>query len=421
MISASHSTYARRSGWGQRARQRAYLAPRSSFDAAAGPLLRPAAKPVPGFCTPQTDWPQLWRQTQTELRKARFHTSTLRVYRQVLRSFRDFVQVASKGFPAAGRPADVSAPAVQNYLGELADRHSSASWLSTNISVLRTVFDKFAGRALTGTMRTPKRPQRMPDTLCGADSARLLAAAPNLRDRLLIGLLGECGMKIGELLRLTWGDVDVGARTLAIRYAGDTRTRRLTVPQSWIELLALGQAHCDPAAPVFAGARRGKPLTARMAERIVRHAALEAGIPKDVNCLTLRHSFAVGRLRAGASVREVQEALGHKRLRTTMLYYRYLACDTVISPADKLFKQCESPGAGAATRDPQPVPPRQAERAARAHESASCKPPAEMNPTMILRLARNAVEFYAALKARFSDRFLAARRHKASAPPPNTT
>ncbi|MBN1670085.1 MAG: tyrosine-type recombinase/integrase, partial [Kiritimatiellae bacterium] len=58
----------------------------------------------------------------------------------------------------------------------------------------------------------------------------------------------------------------------------------------------------------------GRHLTERMAERVVRRAARLAQVHKEVCCTTLRTSYAVARLRNGASIRELQQALGHKKL-----------------------------------------------------------------------------------------------------------
>ena len=261
----------------------------------------PAGGPGMGAARPTgpVDWPEFWRQVQAELRAARFCPGSLRVYRQVLRAFRAF---------AASHQAEFTA---------------ETQWVPRS-------------KAVTAEMRGPKRARRLPETLKPAEVPRLVEAGASLRDRLLLGLLAHAGLKVGEACAVRWGDVNLAAGTLAVRYACGTRTRMIEIPPSVRPLLDAGAPGRKPDDRLFAGRRAGRPLTARMAERIVKQAAVAAGLPEEVSGMRLRHSYAVARLREGMSIRELQARLGHGSLETTMEYQRLLAADGVVSPADRL-------------------------------------------------------------------------------------
>jgi hypothetical protein len=100
--------------------------------------------------------------------------------------------------------------------------------------------------------------------------------------------------------------------------------------------LKLGVEQCPGADHVFPGAKPGKPLTARLIERMVRRTGQAAGIGKDVTCMILRHSYGVDCLRQGMSPPQLQENLGHRSIATTLDYRRCLLPDEIISPADSL-------------------------------------------------------------------------------------
>ena len=66
--------------------------------------------------------------------------------------------------------------------------------------------------------------------------------------------------------------------------------------------------------------RRGDRLTRQGFWLILRRLAAQAGIDSKLSPHTLRHSFATHMLRGGASVRDVQELLGHANVSTTQVY-----------------------------------------------------------------------------------------------------
>ena len=97
------------------------------------------------------------------------------------------------------------------------------------------------------------------------------------------------------------------------------------------------------------GERRRHHLHETALQRAVRHAVLRSGVAKQVSCHTFRHSFATHLLEAGYDIRTIQELLGHRDLRTTMVYTHVLERGPagVMSPLDALD--------GGATA---PLPPR---------------------------------------------------------------
>lgn len=70
----------------------------------------------------------------------------------------------------------------------------------------------------------------------------------------------------------------------------------------------------------------------------MKDAATRAGIVKHVGCHTFRHSFATHLLEAGYDIRTIQELLGHRDVRTTMIYTHvlYRGGQGVRSPLDAL-------------------------------------------------------------------------------------
>lgn len=182
----------------------------------------------------------------------------------------------------------------------------------------------------------PRKGRKLPTVLTGDEPTRLIAACRGRRDRLIVSLFLYTGLRVAELACLERQHVDfAGKRILVYRGKGD-KDRWLPLHRVLVEPLAWwidwGKARQPqlwdgPAGRdwVFPSKRHfGRPLSTRAIRYVVLHAAERAGIRgpegKKISPHKLRHTFATRLLEAGASIREVQELLGHASVATTEIY-----------------------------------------------------------------------------------------------------
>jgi site-specific recombinase XerD len=181
-----------------------------------------------------------------------------------------------------------------------------------------------------------KQGSREPSFLDAVDLERLLNAptlsdAPKIlqaRDRAILELFFSTGMRVSELANLKKDQVNLERDEFSVRGKGDKVRVVFISHQARFYLKEyLGMRSEEDSPYMFVRHDRAKsgqkevgPLTPRSMERLVRHYAAAAGIPKKVSPHTLRHSFATDLLMNGADLRSVQSMLGHASITTTQIY-----------------------------------------------------------------------------------------------------
>lgn len=151
----------------------------------------------------------------------------------------------------------------------------------------------------------------------------LLEAPRRMRDRLIMKLLYETGMRVGELAALTIGDVDLESGELSIQQAKwHKEGRKVPLVNSWTKAMLrdyIGTRKNRKDA-LFVSNKRG-PLSRRQVERLVFNYATEVGIDKDKrHPHVLRHTHAVHSLQSGIDLRTLQQNLGHSSIEVTAIY-----------------------------------------------------------------------------------------------------
>jgi integrase len=208
---------------------------------------------------------------------------------------------------------------------------------------------------------TPRTIEPGRDYLEAAHLRRLLAVAAEYRIGALVTVAATTGLRQGELLGLTWDDIDLAAGTLTVRRsmarswdggyelaAPKTNRSRRTVylAEPTIEAFrreqreqaaardAAATAWQDTAGLVFTDAV-GRPLYPTAVHRAFHELLTAAGLP-SVPFHGLRHSTATALLSAGVPLRVVSDLLGHSGIAITANYYAHVEKDLRRDAADAM-------------------------------------------------------------------------------------
>lgn len=173
----------------------------------------------------------------------------------------------------------------------------------------------------TAVKLRPNRDSLAQRILEESEVVRLIDAAPDGRDRVLLKLLYVSGVRVSEVCGLTWCDAlarSEGGQITVFGKGGKTRTVLLK-PKVWQQLQSLnGEAKAVD--PIFRSRKGGGQLDVSQVRRIVYAAAKKAGLERKVSPHWLRHAHASHALDRSAPIHLVQATLGHASVSTTGRY-----------------------------------------------------------------------------------------------------
>ncbi len=176
-------------------------------------------------------------------------------------------------------------------------------------------------------LRSPRKAERLPRYLTIEEISRLLTSvgtskARQVRLGAMLELMYAAGLRVSELTTVRMDAIDL--KVGYVRVFGKGGKERVVPIGERARMAIQGYLDHRPVTPASVKALfvsdRKKPMSNVHFWRLIRDAAIKAGIHKSVTPHTLRHSFASHLVQNGADLRAVQEMLGHSSIATTQIY-----------------------------------------------------------------------------------------------------
>ena len=183
-----------------------------------------------------------------------------------------------------------------------------------------------------------REPARLPLVLGPEEVTRLLVAVSGLRNRVALTTAYAAGLRIGEVTRLTVGDIDSSRMLIHINHGKGGRERYAMLSPRLLEILRAYWRRTRSGHWLFPGREPHEHVSRPALQDACRRARRCARIDKPVTPHSLRHSFATHLLESGVDIRVIQVLLGHADLSSTSRYARVAAhlIASTPSPFDRL-------------------------------------------------------------------------------------
>lgn len=228
---------------------------------------------------------------------------------------------------------------IKNYLYHcIYEQKKSESTIHSRINSLKFYFVKVLFiKDFFIEIPRPKKPHKLPKVFAKSDVKKLFEVTTNLKHNTMLKLCYGLGLRVSEIINLKISDIDSKNMQVFIERAKGKKDRYANLPETILEQLRTYFIEYKPKIYLFEGQYGGKYST-RSAQQVFKIALERSKINKNLGIHSLRHSFATHLLEQGTDIRFIQELLGHKDIKTTLLYTHVSdkCIRKIISPLDNL-------------------------------------------------------------------------------------
>ena len=283
-------------------------------------------------------WDELTSVYAQALTARHLAISTVNNYTRSLADFAAFLR--------ADDPREATTRDILKWHARLAKQDLAVSTRNTKVRHIKSFYKWLHdnSHALTDpgkNLPVLRRPKSLPKGVISSSQVNKLLRVPNtlrpigVRDRAMLELLYSSGLRAGELCKLTVYDLDFESRVVRILQGKGRKDRLVPVGRTALDWC---RRYLKEVRPVLIPRNQGNTsklfltlfggcMQTAYLYRIVKKAARAAHLPESTTTHSLRHACATEMLKGGASVRHVQEMLGHADITTTEIYTHLAKAD----------------------------------------------------------------------------------------------
>ena len=228
---------------------------------------------------------------------------------------------------------------IEHYLNFMVtNRKISVSYQKQLVAAIKFWYQDVLGKKMQLDYLYPDRGEfKIPVVFSQAEVKLILANCENLKHKAILATVYSCGLRVSELTNLKITDIDSNTMTVTIRQSKNNRDRVVVLAEKLLILLRDYFKEYKPKEYLFEGRTNGR-YSERSVQQLLKQLLAKLKINKQGSVHSLRHSYATHLIEQGTDVRFVKDLLGHKSIKTTLIYTHLTdpAKRKIKSPLDNL-------------------------------------------------------------------------------------
>lgn len=228
---------------------------------------------------------------------------------------------------------------IEQYINyQVTEQKISISYQKQLVAAIKFWYNGVLGTKIQLDYLYPDRTEyKIPVVFTQQEIKKILDVCENIKHKAVLTTIYSCGLRLSELINLRIKDIDSTGMTVTVRQGKGKRDRIVILSEKLLFLLRNYFVKYKPKDYLFEGQSGGK-YSERSVQKSLKQSLKKANITKNGSVHTLRHSYATHLIEQGTDIRFVQELLGHKSIKTTMIYTHLtdVAKWKIKSPLDNL-------------------------------------------------------------------------------------
>lgn len=267
-------------------------------------------------------------------------------------NYKDDLKIFLNYFPYIEDTSDLNSDLIDNFIYEQSLNELSASTITRRISTLSNFFEFLESENICENLvkefYLPKKEKHIPTFLSLNEIKQLFSIINEdndieFRDKTMLLVMYSAGLRVSELINLEKNSINFEEKIITLKGKGN---KERSIPINDLALLYLTNYMSKEKKSsryirnkyVFVNKNTNKPISRQNFFIRLQKYAEKAGIEKKISPHALRHSFATHLLENGATLRVVQELLGHTNIETTQIY-THLSTKKILNALDLYSKR----------------------------------------------------------------------------------